>query len=116
MYYNTLSSAAVHHTAVQSSNCAAVVIPWNGKLIGAGEIESFRGGSWLYIMETVKNLRQANVVETHERKFNFDFLEKYLLEFNEIYNELKGKGTLSTWLGTDSQDWTCIRTSQMINN
>ena len=41
-------------------------------------------------METVKNLRQANVVETHERKFNFDFLEKYLLEFNEIYDELKG--------------------------
>ena len=92
MYYNTLSSAAVHHTAVQSSNCAAVVIPWNGKLIGAGEIESFRGGSWLYkrIMETVKNLRQANVAETHERKFNLDFLEKYLLEFNEIYDELKG--------------------------
>ena len=41
-------------------------------------------------METVKNLRQANVAETHERKFNFDFLEKYLLEFNEIYDELKG--------------------------
>mgnify|MGYP006975909028 CR=1 FL=1 len=40
-------------------------------------------------METVKNLRQANVAETHERKFNFDFLEKYLLEFNEIYDELK---------------------------
>ena len=41
-------------------------------------------------METAKNLRQATVVETHEGKFNFDFLEKYLLEFFKIYDELKG--------------------------
>ena len=43
------------------------------------------------MMETVKNRSQSDVVEAHERKFNLDFLEKYLLEFNEIYNELKGK-------------------------
>ena len=47
-------------------------------------------------METDHKKSQCNIVELNERKFNMDFLEKYLLEFNEIYNELKGKGTLST--------------------
>ena len=61
-------------------------------------------------METAKNLRQANVAETHERKFNFDFLEKYLLEFYEIYDELKG--TLSLFNKTKYfvlrlYDWVC---------
>ena len=40
-------------------------------------------------METAKDKSQCKVVE-NERKLNFDFLEKYLLEFNEIYDELKG--------------------------
>lgn len=47
-------------------------------------------------MEADNKKSQCNIVEINERKFNMDFLEKYLLEFNEIYNELKGKVTIST--------------------
>ena len=42
------------------------------------------------MMETVRNKSQSKVVEAHESKLNLDFLEKYLLEFNQIYDELKG--------------------------
>ena len=47
-------------------------------------------------MEADNKKSLCNIVEINKRKFNMDFLEKYLLEFNEIYNELKGKVTLST--------------------